>query len=194
MDIGHPPIELVHNILGVSLQGNEQFTNLKEQFTPWWPWKWTSDWFSADRNLEQNSFSEFNQNWIAKHQDNKIFMAFYHHTIPPKNLSQKMLIRNMTLNLLGCVRLNSLGDPIGVGMGDSNASASAVASPSAVSPSPVAVVMRRRRAKCSANQKRRAGSGHARHNQTLEHREGKVSENYGRRIILWWFSGERLRW
>ena len=92
----------------------------------------------------------------------------------------------MTLNLLGCVRLNSLGVPIGDAMGDSNASASAVASPKTAldSPSPVAVVMRRRRAKCSANQKRRAGSGHARHNQTLEHGERKVSENYGGRIIV----------
>lgn len=92
----------------------------------------------------------------------------------------------MTLNLLGCVRLNSLGVPIGDAMGDINASASAVASPKTAldSPSPVAVVMRRRRAKCSANQKRRAGSGHARHNQTLEHGEGKVSENSGGRIIV----------
>ena len=119
-------------------------------------------------------------------------MASYHHTIPPKNLSQKMPLRNMTLNLLGCVRLNSLGDPIGVGMGDSNASASAVASPSAVSPSPVAVVMRRRRAKCSANQKRRAGSGHARHNQTLEHREGKVSENYCGDFLVKGYDGKMM--
>lgn len=126
----------------------------------------------------------------SRHQNLYAVLSPYHLPYVKKKLSQlakRMPLRNMTLNLLGCVRLNSLGVPIGDAMGDSNASGSAVASPQTAldSPSPVAVVMRRRRAKCSANQKRRAGSGHARHNQTLEHGEGKVSENSGGRIIAW---------